>query len=274
MTCSETWRALARLAFVLPSLAATTCADETAEGFTDRLEQAAAEYRIEIEFEAPVFPVRTTHGVITGEPCSRGQLERYAPMFLGELSLYPPEFVARSRLKRITLCRELSFAGRKRAAIPDFEHDELYLDVGGASLETLYLTKVFHHEFYHVIDYVDDGLVYEDERWRALNPERFVYGTGGRNARHVSDTARLTTKNLGFLNHYSTTGVEEDKAEVFANLIVEPAYVEGRIETDFVLQAKIERMKETLSAFCPAVDEEFWRRVAARRESLRQVAGP
>lgn len=266
MASLETRLALMRLAVVLPAcLTGTVLADDVGVDPAEGLKKAAAEYRIEIDFEAPAFPVRTTHGVITGEPCSRGQLERYAPLFLGELGLYPPELVAQSRLKRITFCRELSFAGQKRAAIPDFEHDELYLDVGGTSLEMLYLTKVFHHEFYHVIDYVDDGLVYEDERWRALNPERFAYGTGGRNARHVSDTSRLTTKNLGFLNHYSTTGVEEDKAEVFANLMVEPAYVEGRIETDLVLQAKVERMKETLREFCPQVDEEFWRRAASRR---------
>lgn len=231
----------------------------------DGLAKAALEYGLAIEFEAPDFPVRTTHGFIAGESCSHAQLERYAPMFLEELGLYPPELVTCSRLKRITLCRELSFDGQKRAAIPDFEHDRLYLDVGEASVDMRYLTKVFHHEFYHVIDYRDDGRLYEDERWADLNPEHFRYGTGGRNAQHLDDPSRLTTRHLGFLNYYSTTGVEEDKAEVFTNLMIEPAYVEDRIETDFVLNAKVERMKRTLGEFCPQINAEFWRRVAVRR---------
>src|SRR5204863_9871526 len=62
----------------------------------------------------------------------------------------------------------------------------------------------------------------------------------------------------GFLNHFSTFGVNEDKAEVFANLIVDSAYVERRATKDPVLRAKVQRMRELLAEFCPAVNDEFW----------------
>ena len=91
--------------------------------------------------------------------------------------------------------------------------------------DRLYLCRVLHHEFFHIIDYRDDGDVYEDKAWAALNRPGFHYGTGGKNAQHVASARELTEKFPGFLNYYATTGVEEDKAEVFANLIVDPAYV-------------------------------------------------
>ena len=53
-------------------------------------------------------------------------------------------------------------------------------------------------------------------RWDALKPKDFKYGSGGKNAQDISTTSLLTEKYPGFLNHYSTTAVEEDKAEVLA----------------------------------------------------------
>ncbi len=121
-----------------------------------------------------------------------------------------------------------------------------------------YLRKVIHHEFYHIIDFYDDGHLYQDERWAALNSRDFKYGTGGRNAQGDKATSVFADKYPGFLNHYSTTGVEEDKAEIFANLIVDTAHVEARADKDEVIRLKAERMKALVSDFCPAVDNKFW----------------
>ena len=42
-----------------------------------------------------------------------------------------------------------------------------------------YQRHAFHHEFFHIIDYRDDGQVYSDSRWARLNPQTFRYGDGG-----------------------------------------------------------------------------------------------
>ena len=115
-----------------------------------------------------------------------------------------------------------------------------------------------HAQCRDIIDFRDDGLVYKDERWQALNPADFKYGSGGKNAQETKDTSVLTDKYPGFLNHYSTTGVEEDKAEVFANLMVEPGYLAERMKTDRVLKAKTERMRELLKDFCSDMNDKFW----------------
>jgi hypothetical protein len=69
----------------------------------------------------------------------------------------------------------------------------------------------------------------------------------------------LTDQYPGFLNHYSTTGVEEDKAEIFANLIVRTSHLERVILTDPVLDAKVKRMKKMLQDFSSDVDDSFWK---------------
>lgn len=169
-----------------------------------------------------------------------------------------------SQLKRVVLCNELYFAGQRRNAVPDFEHDTLYLDVSRGSYNKSYLRKVMHHEFFHIIDYRDDGDLYQDEQWSALNPPGFKYGSGGDNAQDLRDTSVFTDKFPGFLNHYSTTGVEEDKAEMFANLIVAHAYVEGRIQKDAVLREKLKLLEKLLLRFCPDMNGEFWNKISRR----------
>jgi hypothetical protein len=225
------------------------------------LEKIAKSYKIKVVHADLSFPVKTTHGTINGKDAGKKELQEYAGLFAAEFALYPTDLVRRSQLKRVVLCGGLSFAGQRRNAIPDYEHDTLYLDVSRGTDNKTYLRKVIHHEFFHVIDYQDDGSVYKDERWEALNPSKFKYGSGGKAAQDLRHTSVLTDKYPGFLNHYSTTAVEEDKAEVFANLIVDPKYVEGRVKKDRVLKAKVERMKELLVKFCPDVNDRFWEKV-------------
>lgn len=235
----------------------------------EALAKLAKQFKIEVIAAQPAFPVKTFHGVIQGQAAGDKEWQHYVPLFVFEFSLYPASLVQRSKLKRIVLCRALSFAGQRRSAIPDYQHDTLYLDVARGTHSPAYLRKVIHHEFFHLIDYQDDGLVYQDERWSALNPANFKYGRGGASAQEMRETSVLTTRYPGFLNHYSTTAVEEDKAEVFAHLIVDAAYLEERIKTDVVLRAKVQRMKELMAQFCPDMNEAFWQSVSQAKRTER-----
>jgi hypothetical protein len=232
------------------------------DGERRALTEMARRDAIEIVTLDPQFPIATTYGKIAGRAAAGDEIDRYSVLFLREFSLYPPSLIKRCGLKRIVLCKELAFDGQLRGAIPDFEHDTLSLDVLRGGYDPLYLCKVLHHEFFHIIDYRDDGHVYEDKEWAALNPPGFKYGTGGKNAQHVASARELTEKFPGFLNYYATTGVEEDKAEVFANLIVDPAYVAKRAKADRVLGAKVHAIKNALAKFCPEVDAAFWSKAA------------
>lgn len=244
---------------VLMCAGAVRAEDATAGANTlEELGRIAKVYQFEIVTAGERFPVKSTYGVIDGQNAERTALDRYVDLFAPEFTLYPADLVKRSQLKRIVLCQKLSFAGQLRNAIPDYEHDTLYLEVDRGAYNKGYLRKVIHHEFFHIIDYRDDGRVYQDDPWGELNPPKFQYGKGGRNVQDINTTSVLTDKFPGFLNHYSTTGVEEDKAEIFANLIVEAAHVQARAKRDAVLKAKVERMKELLVTFSPEMNEKFW----------------
>lgn len=225
------------------------------------LSKIAQAYHIEILTSGMTLPVKNTYGLIEGKPAERKELEKYIRLFAPEFTLYPESLVKLSRLKRIVICNELFFGGQRRNAIPDFEHDTLYLDPSRGSDSPSYMRKVIHHEFFHIVDWLDDGKLYQDERWSLLNPPGFKYGSGGINAQTLYFSGILTDRFPGFLNYYSTTGVEEDKAELFANLIVDAAYVELRIKTDTVLSAKVKLMMELLRSFCPDLNDEFWKKV-------------
>lgn len=228
--------------------------------FTE-LARIANSFDIEIVTADLSFPVKTTHGMIAGTNAVSKELKDYISLFVQEFGLYPPDLVRRSQLKRVVLCSELSFGGQRRNAIPDFEHDTLYFDVSRGAHNQSYLRKVIHHEYFHLIDYRYDGNVYKDDCWESLNPDNFAYGGGGAAVQDMSRTSILTDQIPGFLNHYSTTGVEEDKAEFFANMIVDHKYVESRARKDRVINAKLERMKELLVEFCPEMNEMFWEKV-------------
>lgn len=218
-----------------------------------------SKYRVPVISSEPTFPVRISTGQIGGTEARRENIAEYAKMFVAEFSLYPVEFVQRTRLRRIVLCEELSFSGQLRTALPDFENSTLYLDVARGASNKTYMRTVLHHEFFHLIDYADDGEIYRDDKWAALNLDSFSYGMGGKDAQSNRDTSRLTDRYPGFLNHYSTTGVEEDKAEVFSNLIVRALHVERVVRTDPVIDAKVRHMKKLLQDFSSDLDEGFWK---------------
>ncbi|OJW16401.1 MAG: hypothetical protein BGO49_18835 [Planctomycetales bacterium 71-10] len=207
--------------------------------------------------------VDTPFGPITARPAGEG-LEAFGTVLAEELSIYPKAVMERSRLRRIVLASELAFDGQLRGAIPDYGGDALYYDVARGSHSRSYQRAAIHHEFFHVVDYRDDGQVYRDDAWSALNPKGFRYGPGGRNVQEDALGSLFADDVPGFLTRYAASGVEEDKAEVFSRLIVAPREVARRAAADPILARKVARMKSLMKSFEPAVDDAFWKRVEGR----------
>jgi hypothetical protein len=126
------------------------------------------------------------------------------------------------------------------------------------------LRGVIHHEFFHIIDYQDDGEVYRDDAWASLNPDGFRYGTGGKDMQDDHGAGVWDDSLRGVLNRYSTAGVEEDKAEIFAYMITAYQAVERRAANDPVLFAKTETMRDLVARFCSEAGPDFWDLVAER----------
>ncbi len=232
------------------------------------LVELARKFEIEIRTQGEPFPVRNSHGPIAGSDASPQAVDKYKPWLLSEFDLYPVDLIRKVELKRIVLCTDLAFDGQRRNAVPDFDHDTLYLEVIRGDYDPNYMRRVIHHDFFHIVDWKDDFKLTEDDRWSALNPQGFRYGSGGATAQEDESAGVLNAKLPGFLNRYSQTAVEEDKAEVFSVMVVQAQHVAERSQDDRVLNAKMEQIREAMKSFCPSVDDSFWERAKRLRRPV------
>ncbi|WP_146115456.1 MULTISPECIES: hypothetical protein [Pirellulaceae] len=219
-------------------------------------------YVFELKCARDPFSVKCTYGTIKGDGVNEEQLVEYLKVFLPEIKLYPSQCFQKAKVRNIILCNGLKFDGQKRSAIPDWENDTLYYDV--VYWEPVeYKQLVIHHELFHMVDVHDDGRLYQDDAWKRLLPETFKYGNGGRNAMGDKTMSLLTDDVSGFVTKYSTTGVEEDKAETFAHMILHPRYLAKRAQSEGLLEAKMFQTKRLLKQFCPEMGDDFWKQAAS-----------
>lgn len=249
--------------------------------------QRDLEQRLNVRIETAEAAIRVPlpTGAITAAPIgskpwsdrttsATATVATYRDRLVREFSVYPAAFVRRVQLKRIVICEQLAFAGQQRAAVPDFAHNVLYLDWQSGFADTNYQRAVMHHEFFHLVDYRDDGRVYQDDAWQQLNPAGFAYGPGGAQVQEDRRQSRFRQPTRGFLTHYATSGVEEDKAELFAHLLVNPEHVSRCAAEDAVLDRKVVRLKALLRSFCGELDGDFWQQVTATAQQRREFRRP
>lgn len=221
---------------------------------TTILRQLGEDYQLDIRFTKIQSFVASSEGEIQAVQASINGIQRYAPLLVQELRIYPKSLIQKLPMKRIILCTQLAYEKQLRAGIPYTEQETLWLDV---EYPLNYLRHTFHHELYHILDQADDGYLYRDNTWAALNRPGFRYGLGGRYMRD-SEAAIICYDIEGCINRYSTSGVEEDKAEIFTYLITHPEKIEEFALRDSIIQRKIRLLKGQISRFSSEIDDTFW----------------
>ena len=181
------------------------------------------------------------------------QLDLYRKILAAELGKYPMPLLQKSKLKGIAIVKNLSVAGQRRAAMPDYENEILYLDFQRGAHNPAYQAHVIHHEFFHLLEQELNGSAYfKDPEWAKLNPKNFKYGKGGKEQRG-NDNFALVHPQSGFINRYSTSALEEDKAEIYATLFIsaERKKITAMAASDTHLAAKIKMMLTILRQIDP-----------------------
>lgn len=192
---------------------------------------------------------------------SESDASLYVDVFIEEFAKYPADFIRSSKLKRVELVEKLAIGTQFRAAVPDYDHEVLYYDVSYVRNQR-YVRHVVHHEFYHMLEQEWNGnAYYKDPNWAMLNEKDFKYGSGGSDAYGRGDVWSFVHPKPGFLNIYSTYGLEEDKAEVWAVLFVPENWklVKQTVADDPILRAKVSYMREYARAKAPTMDDRFWK---------------
>ena len=180
------------------------------------------------------------------EPATNSDLDCYTPLLFMEFWIYGKSFIKQSNLQRINLVHNIEYTNseytQERAGCPEYETSKS-ITFAIHEKNLAYIRIVLHHELFHYIDYADD-FNYDDEGWEELNYKGFEYGEGGDSER---EWIKLEKNQKGFINHYSTTALEEDRAEIYQYLISCPD--EALNNNDIIVSKKAKRIQNFLNNF-------------------------
>jgi hypothetical protein len=172
-------------------------------------------------------------------------------MLAREMKKYPEEFFRQIDVGRILLCKNLrakNFTTGQVLALamylPEFV---MVIDV---TVKDKFAT--IHHELFHFVDFLPDYSM-DEPMWAKLNPAGFKYDS------KLWAESLVDSKTKGFISQYSRASVAEDKAELFACLVMDAKKVRVRARNDAILTEKTSHLKQLVQEFCPKMDEEFWK---------------
>ncbi|MBC8066091.1 MAG: hypothetical protein H7Y17_14760 [Chlorobia bacterium] len=228
--------------------------------------EVGTKYGHKIEVRKAAFTDKARGYEVAGDVVSDAAIEKYAPLWIQEWSRYPRGLMAKAKVAKVVFSEKLSLNGQLRAAVPAFDLETMYFDPALGAHAPTYQRGVVHHEFFHMLDF-RMGRLKLDPDWMALNPKEFKYGSGGKNMR-TQGVGNLTTEIPGFLTPYGTSALEEDKAELFAHLIVSAKFVMDQAAKDPVLAAKIDLLKRRMQAYDAGFNDSFW-----HKPKLRSTVG-
>lgn len=177
------------------------------------------------------------------------QLKAYGKVFIDEWAKYPADWVKNSKLQKVAFVKKLTNQGIYVAALPDPIGDTLYYDVTYGTGD--YARNVVHHEYGHLIEYNYFNLYNRaDSQWTSCHPASFSYGSGGITSYGQPGFVNTEHPSSGFVTAYAKYGIEEDKAEVYAYLMVTEDYLQLKqwIKTDSCLAKKVSQYKEFIGS--------------------------
>ncbi|MFL5728403.1 MAG: putative zinc-binding metallopeptidase, partial [Cytophagaceae bacterium] len=222
------------------------------------IEDMQSSYGICVEVLAP-SPTSWGKEVISCdalEETDYAELGKYVRIFRNEFFKYPRAFVENTRLQKVAMVKNLINQGVSVAAMPDYYQENLYMDIFVGNYDSVYQKHVVHHEFYHMIEQELNGSAYyKDPAWAKFNDVSFVYGTGGIKNRS-SDLQPVIHPQNGFISGYAMTGLEEDKAELFAGLLTSEEKDKIRMwaKKDLILKNKIRLLSGFLKKYSLDLD--------------------
>lgn len=184
-------------------------------------DEIATRFGISFGIPTDTFVVDLRSFKLDCTPCSEADLDLYVPLFLFEILIYPKSFIRSLKLKEFVFINSLNFSTTEyeqyRAACPEY-YKTMSVYYCARERYLTYIRTVIHHELFHYVDFVHDG-TYDDPKFQKFNVPGFRYGKGGAYEREWKP---LSPDTKGFLNFYSTTGIEEDKAEIYQFIMTSP----------------------------------------------------
>ena len=154
---------------------------------------------------------------------------------------YNSKFLKKIDLKYIVFCEGLFISNINTGGIPDNKNRTLILDI---NFNEKYFERMIHHEIFHMIQnsYEDD---FNDQKFSLFNNSDFEYAE----CSTCSDRLNLDLyeNTNGFLTEYSKSIPSEDMAEIFSFLMTDKETIEDKINSDKILNNKVNFIKLNLA---------------------------
>lgn len=251
---------LLTLLFVFTSTKSNTSIKINKDSLHVMISKIENKYHIKVYYNTPLPDsiYDTKRKYVLAPDSDYVKLFDYVRLFEREFNKYPVEFIQKTNLRSIIIVQEVTNTdGALRTAVPDRENEVLYLQYPQKNYYPDYYKHTIHHEFYHMIEEEIYGTsFYKDPVWAMFNDTSFHYGNGGNSMYDKKvNTYKMDNPIKGFINLYSTSAIEEDKAEIYAILFVdlERKKLEEFAKTDKILEEKINYMKH----FICTISNEF-----------------
>jgi hypothetical protein len=185
--------------------------------------------------------------------------KQYVKLLKEELGIYSPKLLGRCGLRSIVICGKISVNGKGLPGFSIPDNGRIFFEIVDPSRLQAYIRRGVHHELFHLIEFKNNMLGRDDPAWSKLNPESFKYGKGGYNERDPSSSLPDETT-LGFINRYSRSAIEEDKAVIYSYMMSDRKILDGMIAKDGILSSKTKEIEKMLYRFSKEFDESFWLR--------------
>ena len=207
-------------------------------------------------------------------PPSNGSIVAYSlaqpsdyPVLLGflkllqqELNRYPAEFFKNSPVQAIVLVKKHFFNEKPAEGVYTNLADVIMLDFYRDRRNPMDQRHSIHHELFHRIEFQEKkkGQAW-DAQWSALNAAGFQYGTEKQTGAGIP-LDYLAPPVPGFATDYALTSPVEDRAEIFACLMVEPQnkLVHRWAKKDKALAKKIEYILSYVQDYSSSMGDAFW----------------
>jgi Putative zinc-binding metallo-peptidase len=245
----------------------TTNSHELSQESRDVIAWAAKTYRIEIVWKNVPYPfvLAEERKTLQGSNPSLEAVEQTLPRLRQALAKYPRDLPHSVGLSRIILGSQLNASGVHIGGYSYPPSKSFILEIETRERQS-FRSITLHHEIFHLIDKALLGqYAKQDVVWARLNGPNFKGYQSGNGWNWMSTQQSGNAKpaaERGFVSAYCMSSVQEDKAEVFAHLMEDPAALAQLAEKDPVIRAKVDRMKQMVRQANAKMDRKYFEKLA------------
>jgi len=207
---------------------------------------------LEIRVYDEAFPWSRAGSSLGVAKPSAEEVQAFTPVLAQELRRYPRSVIERMHLRQVVLCSRLTIDGKEIGGVAFGSSGTVLLNVRPPGrLDTQTWRWMIHHELFHVLDRALVNTPDAERRWASLNSPGFQYG-----GQELRDALDVTGENPGgepevpgFIDHYAMVSPQEDRAELFACMVLQPERLRALAAADGIVDAKCRLLESDLRQF-------------------------